>query len=328
MRPVGNVAASEGDPSITFRAAQANHKAGAFDSATEVFTQNPYNTSQTLPSAYSSTSTVLNVDTFSLCDQPQGAFIGSIAPGMILVGETSGAQATISQVRLVSDFSSSLIGSFFIPDPNVGTNPRFEVGTKVLTFIDDVNNDLRNASTRATSTFLISGVIETVQENIVSVRNASVQSQEVADTRDIRRLNETIGTQVVATETEVVDVQTQTRTQNLNPPDPLAQTFVIEDNTGIFFTKCDIFFEQVDNLGIPVIFELRTVENGIPTKNILPLSQSILFPDQVSVSDDGSVPTTFTLPAPVYLEPGVEYCNGCKICICKIQSLYFKSWRK
>ena len=150
MRPVGNVSASEGDPSITFRAAQANHKAGAFDSATEVFTQNPYNTSQTLPSAYSSTSTILNVDTFSLCDQPQGAFIGSIAPEMILVGETSGAQAIISQVRLVSDFSSSLIGSFFIPDPNIGTNPRFEVGTKVLTFIDDVNNDLRNASTRAT----------------------------------------------------------------------------------------------------------------------------------------------------------------------------------
>ena len=306
MRPVGNVSASEGDPSITFRAAQANHKAGAFDSATEVFTQNPYNPSQTVPSAYSSTSTILNVDTFSLCDQPQGAFIGSIAPEMILVGETSGAQATISQVRLVSDFSSSLIGSFFIPDPNVGTNPRFEVGTKVLTFIDDVNNDLRNASTRATATFLISGVIETVQENIVSVRNASVQSQEISDTRDIRQLNETIGTQVI--ETEVVDTQTQTRTQNLNPPDPLAQTFVVEDNTGIFFTKCDIFFEQVDNLGIPVIFELRTVENGIPTKNILPLSQSILFPEQVSVSDDGSVPTTFTLPSPVYLEPGVEYC--------------------
>ena len=147
---------------------------------------------------------------FSLCDQPQGAFIGSVAPGMILVGETSGAQATISQVRLVSDFSSSLIGSFFIPDPNVATNPRFEVGTKVLTFIDDVNNNLFNASTRATSTFLISGVIETVQENIVSVRNANVQSQEIADTRDIRQLNETVGTQVI--ESEVVDVETETRT--------------------------------------------------------------------------------------------------------------------
>ena len=301
MRPVGDTESSEGDPSISFRVAQANHKSGSFDNATEVFTNSPYNNSQILPSAYSPTSTILNVDTFSLCDQPQGAFAGSVAPEMILVGETSGAQATISQVRLVSDFTSTLIGSLFLPDPNVDTNPRFEVGTKVLTFIDDVNNNLFNASTRATSTFLISGIIETVQEDIISVRNASIQSQEINEEQEISQVNETVSTQVIAS--EVVD----TSVTVTNPPDPLAQTFVIEDTTGIFFTKCDIFFEQVDNLGIPVIFELRTVVNGIPTTKILPLSQSILYPDQVNVSSDGSVATTFTLPAPVYLEPGIEY---------------------
>ena len=301
MRPVGDTSASEGDRSISFRVAQANHKSGAFNSATEVFVTNPYNTSQTLPSAYSSTSTILNVDTFSLCDQPQGAFIGSVAPEMILVGESSGAQATVSQVRLVSDSTSSLIGSFFIPDPNINTNPRFEVGTKVLTFIDDINNDLRNASTRATSTFLISGIVETVQESIVSVRNAAIQSQDINDSREITQINDTVSTQIISS--EIVT----TNTEVTNPPDPLAQTFVVEDTTGIFFTKCDVFFEQADNLGIPVIFELRTVENGIPTTKILPLSQSILFPNQINISDDGSLPTTFTLPSPVYLEPGVEY---------------------
>ena len=262
-----------------------NHKSGAFDSATQVYTINPYNSSQTLPSGYSSTSTVLNIDIFSLCDQPQGAFIGHVAPEMILVGESSGAQATITQVRLIADFSSNLIGSLFIPDPNIATNPRFEVGTKVITFIDDVNNNLFNASTRATSTFLISGVIETVQENIVSVRNANVETQELNDERDIRRQNETFGTQVLST--EVVGTQVETRRSEVfrTPgPDPLAQTFVVEDSTGIFLTKCDVFFEQVDNLGIPVVWELRTVENGTPTTNILPLSQVILFPDQVNVS--------------------------------------------
>ena len=255
MRPVGNTSTSEGDKSISFRVAQANHKTGAFDNATTVYVNNPYNTSQTLPNSYSSTSTILNVDTFSLCDQPQGSFIGSVAPEMILVGESSGAQATISQVRLVSDSTSSLIGSFFIPNPNVSTNPRFEVGTKVLTFIDDVNNDIRQASTRATSTFLISGVVETVQENIVSIRNASIQSQDVSDSRDIRQRNEAFGTQVIGS--EVISTNTRNvRSETINPPDPLAQTFVIEDTTGIFFTKCDVFFEQADNLGIPVIFEL------------------------------------------------------------------------
>ena len=41
MRPVGNAPATDSDPQITFRVAQANHKSGAFDSATEVFTINP-----------------------------------------------------------------------------------------------------------------------------------------------------------------------------------------------------------------------------------------------------------------------------------------------
>ena len=271
MRSVGDTSTSGADREISFRLAQANHKSGTFDSASEVFTKSPYNKDQTLPSAYSSTSTILNVDTFSLCEQPQSEFIGSVSPEMILVGETSGAQATVSQVRLVSDGSATLIGSLFIPDPNIDTNPRFEVGTKVLTFIDDTNNDIRNASTRATSTFLISGIVETVQENIVSVRNAVIQSQDVNDESDIEQLNTTIDTEIVSS--ELIDTNTETT----NPPDPLAQTFVIEDKTGIFFTKCDIFFEQVDNINIPVIFELRTTENGVPTtKNSSVISKNTL----------------------------------------------------
>ena len=35
MRPVGNTPTSANEASITFRVAQANHKGGAFDSATE-----------------------------------------------------------------------------------------------------------------------------------------------------------------------------------------------------------------------------------------------------------------------------------------------------
>ena len=301
MRPVGDTTTSEGDREIKFRLSQANHRSGIFNSASKVFTKNPYNKSQTLPSAYSSTSTILNIDTFSLCNQPQSDFIGSVAPEMILVGETSGAQATVSQVRLVSDSSSTLIGSLFLPDPNVSTNPRFEIGTKVLTFIDDINNDVRNASTRATSTFPIAGIVETVQENIVSVRNAAIQSQIINDSKNIETTNTTVETQVNPTET------TDTNTKTTNSPDPLAQTFVVEDETGIFFTKCDIFFKQVDNLGIPIIFELRTTQNSIPTTKILPLSQKLLYPADIEVSDDGSKATTFVLPAPVYLEPGIQY---------------------
>ena len=69
----------------------------------------------------------------------------------------------------------------------------------------------------------------------------------INEQRDIRRQNETVGTQVISTEV-VGTEQTRTFTENINRGDPLAQTFVVEDDTGIFITKCDVFFEQVDNL--------------------------------------------------------------------------------
>ena len=90
---------------ITFRVAQPNHKEGPYDAAVTTFSLNPY-TSQVLQGTYSSTSTILNVDTFSLSNEPQGQFSGRVENGMVLVGKTSGAQATITNVRLISDVSA------------------------------------------------------------------------------------------------------------------------------------------------------------------------------------------------------------------------------
>lgn len=73
---------------ITFRVAQTNHKEGPYNTPSSTYAQNPYN-SQILPESYSSTSSILNIDTFSLSNAPQGEFSGQVAPGMILVGKTS-----------------------------------------------------------------------------------------------------------------------------------------------------------------------------------------------------------------------------------------------
>ena len=143
---------------------------------------------------------------------------------------------------------------------------------------------------------LISGVIETVQENIVSVRNANVQSQEVSDERDIRRQNETVGTQVIDTEVGYSE-QTRTFTQVYKSgPDPLAQTFVVEDNNR-YLSLLSVMssLNRLIILGIPVIFELRTVENGSTNQKFYHCHRLIPVPDQINVSDDGSVATTFTL---------------------------------
>jgi hypothetical protein len=180
-------------PRITFRVAQSNHKEGSYNTPTTTFSQNPY-TSQTLQPSYSSTSNILNVDTFSLSNEPQGAFSGYVESGMRLIGQTSGAQATITNVRLLSDLSATLIGSFFIPNPNTNIHPRFETGSKTFTLVNNNLNDQNLASTIAEEGFSSSGTLETVQENIISVRNARVENKQTFEERAIAR---TTGSQVV-----------------------------------------------------------------------------------------------------------------------------------
>ena len=60
-------------------------------------------------------------------------------------------------------------------------------------------------------------------------------------------------------------------------------------------------------MDIPLVFQLRTMENGFPTQKILPFSEIVVSPDDIELSDDGSVTTTIEFKAPVYLEGGQEY---------------------
>ena len=312
-RPTGNLPldSRSTDPRITFRVAQSNHKEGAYNNPSNIFLTNPYN-SQTLPLSYSSTSTVLNIDTFSLSNQPEGGFSGWVEPDMILVGQTSGAQATISNIRLISDISATLIGSFYIPNPNALNNPKFETGNKVFTLTNNATNDQNNATTIAEEGFISSGTIETVQENIISVRNARIENKREFEERATSR---TTGTQVIST--QAISSSTR-RNVDIVWYDPLAQSFLVEDETGVFLTKCEVFFSSKDDLDVPVTFQLRTMQGGFPTQKVIPFSEVILSPSEVNTSSDSSVPTTFTFKSPVYLEGGTEYC----ICLASLSTKY------
>jgi hypothetical protein len=295
---------------IRFRVAQPNHKEGPYDAPTSTYSQNPY-TNQVLSGAYSSTSSILNVDTFSLSNEPQGEYSGWVEPDMILVGETSGAQATITNVRLLSDLSAVLIGSFFIPNPNTNVHPRFETGSKVLTLVNNELNDQNSATTIAEEGFTASGTLETVQENIISVRNARIENKQEFQERSVAR---TTGTQVV--NSRIISQTSQN--VNIGWYDPLAQSFLIDDETGVFLTSCDVFFRSKDDLDVPVTFQLRTMQNGFPTQHVIPLSEVVLEPSQVQTSGDGSVATNIQFKAPVYLEGGKEYC----ICLASVSTKY------
>jgi len=299
-------------PRITFRAAAPKHREGPYINPTLQFTQSPYS-NRVIPSTYSSTSEILNVDTFSLSDKVQGEYGGWVAPGMIFVGQTSGAIATLNDLQIISDISSNCIFSFFIPNPNVSSNPRFETGTKVFTLINSQTNDQNRATTIGEETYSASGVLETFQEEITSVRNARIENKQLFEERAIFS---TTGPQLISSTT--VNSQTRTDVQNAWV-DPLAQSFLVEEDNGIFLTSCDVFFQSRDDNDIPVILQIRTMQTGIPTQKVLPFSEVVLNPDQVNISNDGTSATRFTFKSPVYLEGnGREYA----ICLLSLSTKY------
>ena len=292
------------NPRINFRVATSNHRRGDYDSPTEVYPDNPYVDGGTVPEVYSSTSTTLNVDTYSLADQPQGDFFGYIQTGMKLIGQTSGAEAEVTNVRLITDRSSALLGSFFIPDAGNGDNPNFETGTNVFTLTNDPDNDQDAATTVGEEAYPTSGILETVQEQILSIRNAKIEQKKLFEDELVNR---TIDTEVTATRNIG---QASTSESIVGWYDPLAQSFLVDQQTdpeGVFITKCDVFFRTKDDGETPVRMQIRTMENGFPTPKYFDLSEVVLFPDDVNTSTDGTVATTFEFAAPVYLEGGKEY---------------------
>ena len=291
----GLAVVGENESKITLRVSQSNHKEGPYNNPTSTYSLNPY-TNQTLPSVYSSTSAILNVDTFSLCSKPQGEFAGWVQSGMVLVGKNSGAQATISNVRLVTDAYTSLIGSFYVPNPNISINPRFENGSKVFVLTNSPINDKNLASTISEETFTSSGIIETSQETIISTRNARFNQQQNFQEEQVTR---TSGLQLVSS---------SLLNQSIAWHDPLAQSFLVDEESGIFLTKCDVFFATKDDTDIPVFLQIRTMQGGYPTQTIIPFSEIVLDPEQVNLSNDGTVVTSFVFKSPVYLEGGKEYC--------------------
>ena len=88
--------------------------------------------------------------------------------------------------------------------------------------------------------------------------------------------------------------------------DPLAQTFRVDETTGVFITSVDVFMQTKDE-ELPLTLQVRTVETGLPTSKILPFSVVVLDPSEVNVSEDASIPTTFTFESPIYLTGEQEY---------------------
>lgn len=289
---------------LRFRVATANHKYGPYNAPSDVYTVNPYEDGEGIPELYTSTSTLLNMDTFSLQLQPQGDWYGYIAGGrMTLRGQTSGAEAVLETNRLITDNVGTLIGSFFIADGRFVENPQWTAGTKTLRLSSSpVNSMIEGTLTTAVEkNYESAGTIETLQETIINTRNADIVTESLSDNRVLSNTT----SRSTRRDTGVIRQSTQRVREPLFTEfyDPLAQSFDVGDPNGVFITSVDIFFSTKDE-ELPCSVELRTVELGTPTTTVIPLSKKSLLPANINVSPDASVPTRFTFDSPIYLEGG------------------------
>ena len=235
---------------------------------------------------YTSNLGFLNIDTKSLADQAKGTYYGSPKINDYIIGETSGAIAKVTSKDLISDKRGKLRGSFFIDSPKGEGNLKFKTGNKLFRLTDDATDSkvIGVSDSSAEVEFTSSGILQTMQDQIISVRNAKVTSEDMFDSRTVK------------------DTKTSKKNE-VRFCDPLAQTFLIEDSSlegGVFLTKIDIFFFTKDE-EIPVSLDIRTVVNGNPTQRIVPLSKVIKDPEDVFISADASKPTSFEFESPVYL---------------------------
>ena len=268
------VIGKKGKAKIKFRVCTPNHKRGKYNKPDRTYSINPYNTAQNIPSTYSKSSTIINVDVSSMAEEAQGSFSGYVVNDMLLTGQQSGATAKVSQIRLVSDKFGDIQATFFIRDPLANPAPpnRFKTGTKQFVLNTDINN------TKATpgSTKISSG-------------QADYKS------------------------TGVVETWRTTKFKVYFHRDPLAQSFTT-DASGVFLTSLDVWFYTKDEK-LPVFLEVRQMQLGIPTRNVLEYSEVKLDPDQVTlVPDTGAsagndtYKTTFNFKSPVFCSPNTEFC--------------------
>ena len=239
----------------------------------------------------------------------------AMAPYVTPKNTTYTSTDTVAEaVQLVSDGKGDVEGTMRIPEYRFAGQqavPKFKTG-EVEFRITSSSTNLRTPlpKTAGQTTYVAKGILETEQETIVATRNARVVQTGVSETTS--RLD--TSSRVISTQ----DIERGGR-QSGNP-DPLAQTFLVEEEGGCFLTELDVYVETKDN-DLPMWVEIRNVVNGYPGAKILPFGRKLLQSSEINTSSTAATATTFTFDAPIYLKQGAEYCF-----VLRSNSLDYKVW--
>ena len=262
----------------------------------ETYSVDPFDRTRPAPSnAYSSTSVLFNCDISELANNE--SYWGYVVKGAKLIGETSGTEATVTNMDLMSDNWGDVLGAFFFRDPNQTPKPSvlFYTGKKTFRLTANTTGAFvppgsTALASDASGTYSGTGTILTQVTGTVGVRNPPEPAQKPNEITSTVNVNQT----------------SSTVRQEAPYRDPLAQTFTV-DETGAFLTSFDVYFYKKDP-NAKVFVELREVELGTPTSFLVQgYAQVALNPNDITTSDDASVPTTINFPSPIYLESGKEY---------------------
>ena len=88
---------------------------------------------------------------------------------------------------------------------------------------------------------------------------------------------------------------------------PIAQSFYVEQDTGCYITKVNLFFKSKATTD-PICLQIRPMVDGFPSTDvILPGSVVYVNGSSVSVSDQATLATSFVFEEPLYLKGNRDY---------------------
>ena len=229
----------------------------------------------------------------------------NVAKGTMPSPDANG-QVDVSDIEILGSFGETISGEIALLSDNTGRiSAVFRIPASTY-YIGDNALEISDALSYA---------------SLLSARTSYAKFIYRAYNLDLTTSALNVTTRTVNFDTQTIQTGVSTRMRRIGG-DPIAQTFFTSSEMAagsgyVLIDSLDIFFRTKDSTqGVTV--ELREVENGYPTKNVLPFAKVHLDStrldangntvDVIKTSSDGSVATTVNFPNPVRLALDSEYC--------------------
>jgi hypothetical protein len=204
-----------------------------------------------------------------------------------------------------------VVGVFYLPNNDTIS---FRTGERSFKLIDNISNTDASFDSHGSVNYYSQGITLSKERTIVNSRTAQFVQDRLYEEIPVRRTSVSNRLLYTVDNTPVsFDGGGSSDGGSFSAGDgggggghdPLAQTFTVISKGGAFVTSVDLYFSEAGKR--PVIVELRTTNNGVPSTKIIPFSTVVKDPASINTSENGSVATQFQFQSPIYLQDGETY---------------------